>query len=143
MSNGTVVLVGTLASGALRRLAPKFDWLIEQACSFERLEEISARCRVVAVFFEPYSFGISWPLALQSVLDSAPDALPIACHRISEVIDWPTLADAGAFHAIPLPLSESEVRLSLGFVWGARPEKKPQSPVLYKPREINRKRALA
>jgi hypothetical protein len=143
MSKGTVVLVGNLSSGALRRLAPKFDWLVEEAHSFKHLEEICDRHRVVAVLFEPYSFGISWPRALQSVLDSAPAALPIVCHRISDVIDWPTLADAGAFHAIPVPLNESEVRLSLGFVWGARSEQQPQSPVLYKPREINRKRAIA
>jgi len=45
-----------------------------------------------------------------------PEARLVACHGLAESIDWPELCDAGAFHALGLPLNEDEVRSSLGFI---------------------------
>lgn len=42
------------------------------------------------------------------------------CHGFAEMIDWPQVADAGAFHSLLLPFDVREVRQSLGFVWGAK-----------------------
>lgn len=120
MTNGTLILLGNLDSRALHRAAMEFAWSLEKARSFGRLHDLSANHKLVAVLFEPYTFGLSWNVALKSVLDAAPTALPIACHRFSDEIDWPEFAAAGAFHALSLPFHEGELRQSLGFVWAAR-----------------------
>lgn len=75
---------------------------------------------VVAVLFSPSSLGLPWKEALTSVLKTFPRAFPILCHGFADHIDWPEMADAGAFHSIPVPFSVAELRQSLGFVWGAK-----------------------
>ncbi len=50
----------------------------------------------------------------------APGARPVLCHGFADNIDWPNAAKAGAFHSLLLPFRLSEVRHSLGFIWGAR-----------------------
>lgn len=129
MTNGTVILLGNLPPGALDRVASEFGWSVENVRSLDRVRDMSADRKFVAVLFEPYSLGLSWSLALRSVLDAAPTALPIACHRFSDVIDWPELADAGAFHALSSPFNERELRQSLGFIWARRFERH-QNPLL-------------
>ena len=74
---------------------------------------------VVAVLFSPSSLGLRWDQALRSVLKTFPQAFPILCHGFADHFDWPEVADAGAFHSIPVPFSVAELRQSLGFVWGA------------------------
>lgn len=48
-----------------------------------------------------------------SVLKTFPRALPILCHGFADHLDWPEVADAGAFHALPLPFSVPELRQSM------------------------------
>ena len=120
MANGTIAVLGNLATLTLHRIAPDFGWSVETADDLDHLGEMGASRRIVAVFFEPHGSGQTWEEALSGILKAAPEALPIACHRFSETIDWPSLASAGAFHAIPLPFDDREARQSLGFVWGAR-----------------------
>jgi hypothetical protein len=97
-----------------------FGWSLETAADFRRLRGIAACSDVVAVLFEAGMWRLEWSEVLQLVQHAAPSALPVLCHRFSDHLDWPALADAGAFHHMPLPLISSEVRQSLGFVWAAR-----------------------
>lgn len=112
--------MGEFSFGALDRVAKEFGWEVERACSLDDLRELNGQFKAVAVLFEAKAFEMPWRHAVKSVLAAAPAALPIVCHRFSEEIGWPELAEAGAFHALPLPLEESELRQSLSFVWAAR-----------------------
>ncbi|MGA2715630.1 MAG: hypothetical protein ABSG41_21230 [Bryobacteraceae bacterium] len=71
-----------------------------------------------AVLFHPDALGpgYSWHDAIRLLRLALPGVRVIACHGFSESIDWPELCDAGAFHALWLPLKGNEVRQSLGFV---------------------------
>jgi len=129
MANGTVILLGNLPPGPLDRVVTEFGWSLEIVRSLDRVREMSAGRKLIAILFEPYSLGLSWSLALRSVLYAAPTALPIACHRFSDAIDWPELANAGAFHALSSPFNERELRQSLGFIWARRFERL-QKPLL-------------
>lgn len=136
MSNCTLVILGNLASGALNQAIAEFPWSLEDADGFRRLSDLHRERRVVAVLFEPYTFDLTWNEALRSVREAAPTALPIACHRFSDVIDWPQLAEGGAFHALRLPFDERELRQSLGFVWTAW----RQEPLKLSPRSAEKAR---
>lgn len=98
--------------------------------SFEEIEKVentlspNLREDVIAVLFNPSSLGLEWDEALRSVLNAFPRAFPILCHGFADHIDWPGMADAGAFHSIPIPFSVAELRQSLGFVWGAQQNSK-------------------
>lgn len=76
----------------------------------------------MAVLFNPTSLGLPWDEALRSVLNAFPKAFPILCHGFADNIDWPEVADAGAFHTLTMPFSVAEVRQSLGFVLGSKTE---------------------
>ena len=117
MRNEIVAVAGDVPRTVLNAVASEFGCVVESVDSFEHLERTYARGNIAAIFFEPNAFKFSWPVALKSVLDAAPTAMPIVCHRFSDAIDWPALAAAGAFHTIPFPFHEAEVRQSLGFVW--------------------------
>jgi DNA-binding NtrC family response regulator len=121
MMPGTVVLLGDLPveRTAFDVFVTQLGWSLQKAASFRCLEEMSDD-NVVAVLFDANTLGVSWAEALKLVLDAAPSALPIVCHRFSETMEWPELAAAGAFHSLPLPLDPGEVRQSLGFAWSAK-----------------------
>lgn len=118
-SKSGIVLLGNIPYGAVAGPALKFGWPVENADSFEHLRKISSDRTAVAVLFEPHAFGLPWELALASVRKASPGALAVICRRFSEVIDWPALAALGAFHMICLPVDESEMRQSFGFIWAA------------------------
>ena len=119
---GTVVLLGTAVAedASLQEMVMEFGWSLEKAAGMDQLRDMAARRSPVAILFDPGSLGMACEDALRSVLKIAPHALPIPCYRFSDIVNWPELADAGAFHALALPLNPSEVRQSLGFVWSAR-----------------------
>ncbi len=96
-----------------------FGWSLEGVANLQDLRKLSKIRNLVAVFFDAETMGLPWEQALRSVLDNAPAALPVACHKFSEAFAWPELAEAGAFHAVSLPFDPDELRQSLGFVWGA------------------------
>jgi hypothetical protein len=120
MEPGIVVLAGIpIEQRALDPLISEFDWFLKKADSLRCLPELNSRHNLVAVLFSPKLLVLSWDEALRSVLEAAPRALPILCHGFAETIDWPRVAEAGAFHSLLLPLSLPEVRQSLGFVRAA------------------------
>ena len=120
MRNTTLAVLGDVPVTALDCVASQFGCVIVSVDSFEHLEKIYVPGNLAAVLFEPHAFKLSWEIALKSVLDAAPTALPIVCHGFSEPIDWPSLAAAGAFHTLAFPFDRTEVMQSLGFVWAAR-----------------------
>lgn len=118
-SKASIVLLGNIPHEPVAGLAAKFGWRVEKADCFAHLRKITSGRVTVAVLLEPGAFGLSWEMALDYVREAAPGALAILCRRFSDVIDWPMLAARGAFHMISLPLEESELRQSLGFIWTA------------------------
>jgi DNA-binding NtrC family response regulator len=121
MSQETVIVLGNLLTGltAISSMAARYGWAVEPVSDLKRLAAAAADHPVVAVLLDAPSLGVTWLQAVESVRKIAPRALPIICHRFSEDIEWPELADAGAFHAVPVPFDVNEVRQSLGFVAAA------------------------
>lgn len=122
MDREIVVVAGGLSTGrvSLEKLAAEFGWSLKHLPHLADLEVLRADSRVVAVLFSPANLAVSWKRALHKIQESAPQARPILCHRFRDSIDWPRAAKAGVFLLLPMPLSEVEVRQSLGFVWSAR-----------------------
>jgi DNA-binding NtrC family response regulator len=127
MSTGTVVLLGNLNidRSIFDGVAAEFGWSVIQTENLQFLKEISGRKEVVAVIFDATKLGLSWRDALERVLESSPRALPVACAGFSDVIPWPELSEAGAFHELRRPIEPGEVRTSLGFVWAAKRQDTP------------------
>ena len=121
MNQEVVVVLGNLAAGraAIDPLAQGFGWSVEPAQDLKQLRTLATEQRVVAVLLDARALGMSWEHALDAVRCIVPRALTIVCHRFSEAIEWPELADAGAFHALPVPFDSAEVRQSLGYVAAA------------------------
>jgi hypothetical protein len=119
---GTIVFVGgpQVETAALDHLVSEFGWSLEVAADLDCLRKLSAARNLVAVLFDAHSLGLSWQHALRLVRETASQALAIACPTLSDRLNWPELAESGAFHALALPFSDSEVRQSLGFVSFAR-----------------------
>lgn len=122
MAQGTVALVGSFSveNLALDLLVAEFGWSFKQAPTLRRLAELNVGDNLVTVLFSPQNLALPWDQALRAILDSAPRALPILCHRFADAIDWPQVAEAGAFHSLLLPFDVHEIRQSLGFVSAAK-----------------------
>ena len=122
MTQGTVLLLGAAAAAAsgVEEVVGEFGWSLEAAEELTHLRQRSANRNVVAILFDSGSLSLSPEQALGSLRILYPQALLIPCVRFSEVVNWPELADAGAFHALAVPFSAGEVRQSLAFVWSAR-----------------------
>ncbi len=144
----TVVLLGNCSvdTPKVSNLVREFGWSVEAAPSLDHLRQLGRTGSIVAVLFEANDFGLSVEQALRAARKAAPNARLIPCHRFSDVVDWPALADAGAFHALALPLNWDEVRQSLGFVWSARlrrPAEVLSRPNLDFPREMSQLRDVS
>jgi hypothetical protein len=141
MTRGSVVLAGSLPveNLVLDLLVAEFGWAIENAPSLDCLAKLNRKRNLVAVLFNPQDLALPWENALQSVLHAAPRALPILCHGFADRIDWPQVAEAGAFHSLLLPFRESEFRHTLGFISGA---KRSSSPIQVHPRLQLRKSVM-
>jgi hypothetical protein len=122
MKRGAVVFAGNLRVEplALDGLVAEFGWSFKRADSLGCLVELNAAHDVVSVLFSPKDLNLPWDQALRSIRAAAPGALPILCHGFAETIDWPQVADAGAFHSLWLPFNLREVRQSLEFVRSAQ-----------------------
>jgi DNA-binding NtrC family response regulator len=120
MPSGIVALVGDLHIDrqALDLMAGDFHWSVKQFRTIYELAQANDNT-LIAVFFDPKSLSLPQERALRVILEAAPGALPILCHRFAEVVDWPQLAEAGAFHSLRFPLDLREARQTLGFVWEA------------------------
>jgi len=121
MPSGIVALVGDLYIDrqALDLITAEFHWSVKRFQTIDELAQTHDN-KLIAVFFDPKVLSLTQERALRVILEAAPGALPILCHRFAEVIDWPQLAEAGAFHSLRFPLDSREARQTLGFVWEAR-----------------------
>ncbi|HTA45078.1 MAG TPA: hypothetical protein VK789_21675 [Bryobacteraceae bacterium] len=122
MADGMVTLLGNLNIDRelFESVASEFELTVDQAPTLGALREMCGSRDVAAVLFDARNLGLSWNDALESVLRSAPRALPIVYAGFAESIPWPELAEAGAFHVLRRPIKESEARHTLGFVWAAK-----------------------
>jgi len=129
MADGTVVLFGSppIERLVLDCLESEFGLSFREVDNLRDFPNLNPPGDVVAVLFSPSSLGLRWDEALTSVLKTFPRAFPILCDGFADYTDWPEVADAGAFHSIPVPFSVAELRQSLGFVWGAKQGSKPTS----------------
>lgn len=131
MNREVVVALGNLALDlvSIRPVAEDFGLRVEAVPDLKHLRSLAADTRVVAVLVDARALGMSWNDALDAVLSVTPRALPVVCHRFSEDIPWPELAEAGAFHALPVPFDPAEVRQSFGFVSAAAQNKHSEKPL--------------
>lgn len=106
---------------ALRAVAGDFGWAVDVAHDLCELAAAQKNRKTVAVLFsrDAVGSGHSWIGTTMKLKLALPQVRLVACHAFPESIDWPELCDAGAFHALWLPLKENEVRRTLGFVWEA------------------------
>jgi len=122
MINNIVVMPGPACFDlvTLQSVAKEFGWAVEVAEDLREVAAAQANRRTIAVLFHREAFGYcSWIDAVQRLKFALPEARAVAFHGFAEPIDWPGLCDAGAFHALWLPLKEDDVRQSFGFVWEA------------------------
>ncbi len=105
----------------LRLAAADFGWRVHIAHSLEEVTSAQAYRSAAALLFCRDALGaeFSWVEVIARLRHTVPDVRLVACHKFSESLDWPELSNAGAFHALGLPMKENEVRQSLGFLWEA------------------------
>ena len=123
MSDNIIVAPGSAPVNlqCLGCAAAEFGWTVKFAQSV--LQAASGNVsEIAAIILHKSAVGedCSWPEAILHVKSVLPGVACIVCHGFSEPIDWPALSAAGAFHAVWLPLRQSEIRKSLGFVSEAR-----------------------
>ena len=99
---------------ALRTVSAEFGWDVQTGHPGDAVAP-----KALLLHREAFGPGYSWLDVVRVCRSRLPEFRLIVCHGLSEKIDWPALSRAGAFHAISLPLRESELRQSLGFVWEA------------------------
>src|ERR1019366_1512253 len=123
MNDNIIVMSGSVRIDleTLRGVAQEFGWTVKPVHYMSEATQ-NLTSETVAVFFHRSAFGIdcTWLDAVRQVRNTFPEIPSIVSHGFSEPVDWPSLCAAGAFHAVWLPLKESEVRKSLGFASEAR-----------------------
>lgn len=123
MSDHIIVTSGLVRidPDTMRSVAQEFGWTVKSAHYMAEASQ-NVTSDTAAIFFHRTALGIDCTLldAVRDVRSAFPEIPSIVCHGFSEPIDWPSLCAAGAFHAVWLPLKESEVRKSLGFVSAVR-----------------------
>jgi hypothetical protein len=114
MTGNIIVMPGSarLDLHALQAVAGEFGWAVKLAGDMRD----AAAAQAVLFYRDALGPGCSWVDAVRRLRLALPEARLVACHGLAESIDWPELCDAGAFHALGLPLNENEVRRSLGFI---------------------------
>lgn len=100
---------------ALQAVAGEFGWAVRVTNDLRE----AGSAQTVLFHRDALGSGCSWLDAVRQLRLALPTARLVACHGLWESIDWPELCDAGAFHAIRLPLKANEVRQSLGFISAA------------------------
>lgn len=117
MESGIIVLIGEIVAQPswFDSLVKASGWRTKAVASLDTLR-VLADSDIVAVFFHAGSLELPWKDCLVWIHSIAPEARCIVCHGFREDIDWPSLANWGAFHSLPLPLDPAEVRQALGFL---------------------------
>jgi hypothetical protein len=120
MPTGTIYLLENCGAApeVIAPVAAEFGWEVERITTAQ-LAQAKRNEQAVAVLFRVRQDEAAWKQTLADILEVAPQVFPIACHG-NEIIPWPDMADAGAFHAVHVPIDAGEARQSLGFVWAAR-----------------------
>ena len=122
---------GRLDTTAIEKIAREFGWDVVAADNVREAAALHYSGGTVAVLFHRDAFGAcSWSGALKQIRQALPNVLPVACHGFSDPIDWTGMSDAGLFHSLWLPLKESEVRRTFGFLWEAR-KRIPDPPYMH------------
>jgi hypothetical protein len=112
MSSNLVVMPGSKRANLppLDAVARDFGWTVGA---------LSGKTVAALISRDALGSGYSWGETLRQLRLALPHVRLITCHGFSDPIDWEELSEAGAFHAIHLPLKENELRQALGFVWEA------------------------
>jgi DNA-binding NtrC family response regulator len=122
MTDNLIVLPGMARFDlqTLRPAAEEFGWDVKTVHDLNSAAA-TANDRTAALLFHCSAIGAStWVEAVQTVKKALPKVSLVVCHGFSEPVDWPALCEAGAYHALWLPLKENEVRKSFGFVLQSR-----------------------
>jgi len=120
MTENIIVMPGSsrVDLPALQAIAREFGWKVDVAHDLGEVAVAQANRKTVAVLVHRDSLGRghSWPDTIRLLRRALPEGRVVACHGFAESIDWPQLCDAGAFHALWLPLRENEcVKVSVSF----------------------------
>ena len=133
MANNIIVVpgMGDLDLTTLNLVAADFGWTVQVAYDLRQTAEIAAQLSTVAVFanHDAVGAGFSWLEIVRLLRRTVNDTRLVVCHGFGDVFDWTELSNAGAFHALRLPLQEDELRQSLGFIWEAEKRLMIASPV--------------
>jgi DNA-binding NtrC family response regulator len=119
MASNLIVMPGTrrINFSVLQAVAGNFGWMVGSSSD---TGEVTASEPVAAlVSRDALAPGQTWAETLRQLRLALPGIRLITCHGFSDPIDWQELSEAGAFHAIHVPLKENELRQALGFVWKA------------------------
>lgn len=118
---------GEINLAPIMAAARAFGWNTLTLKTFASIEKLSLDA-VAAILFDRAAIGGGWPEAATRLRRIAPRIPLIACHHITEKLDWPAVCDAGAFHGVSAPLNENELRQSFGYVWAAMQRDAPLIP---------------
>ncbi len=102
----------------LQAAAGEFGCSVELVHNLSEAESAYSREHILALLFQREALGEdrSWVEAIRCLKFILPEVRLIACYGFAEPVDWEELSDVGAFHSLVLPLKDSEVRQSLGFM---------------------------
>jgi hypothetical protein len=124
MSDNITVLPGSghLDLEALSAVAGDFGWAVDTAADLYQVAALQERRDTVAVLFSRDALdpNCSWLETISLLRIALPSTRLVVCQGFSDSTDWAALCEAGAFHSLWLPLKETEVRRSLGFLWQSR-----------------------
>jgi hypothetical protein len=111
---GPIKMDVTLLSG----LTSEFGWKLRIV---DRIADVRASGpdRAAAILFHNEALKCPWLEAVGRLRRAAPLARLVACHGFADGVEWAELRNAGVFHTLWLPFTESELRQSLGFIWQA------------------------
>jgi len=141
MTDNILVMPGPaiLDLTSINNIAEELGWKIRIAEGLGEVAAVTPRS-VAAVLFHRDAFGsaYSWRDAVRFLKVMLPGVPLVVMRGFSEAVDWPELSDEGAFHSLWLPLKESEVRQSLGFLSNAdrRPARFPARSAHHLPAAI-------
>jgi hypothetical protein len=121
-NRGCVVLLGDFSNERLdlSAVGRDFGWSVDRASDLSELEEIGRSRTVIAVLIQAGTLRLSWPDAMRAIRAVASRARVIVCHKVGQTHSRAEMVDSGAFGVLLSPLTHSEVRQSLGFVWASK-----------------------
>jgi hypothetical protein len=113
-----LVLLGDFAEGQtmLSRLAWKFGWSIRKAATSRDLRQVAREAQVVGVFLNTARWQGDVRGRVRETCSAAAGGRVVACHRFRDANRFDHELPDGTFYTLALPLDESEVRQSLGYL---------------------------